>query len=310
MGKKILVILFIVVAFGIVLYVASSHIFGKLAGSVSALMPHLSSTTLQSGVRTIGSASPSFTRASGGEGAGNPSAGNSVTVPASSINPADIPSGYTLAQLSPFFHKIKFGTLSPGNIYSYGEISLSDSDQSTTTIDVTGWQIKSNRGDEYIPTAVNLYDPSGLTPPTDILLSNGQTLNIYSNTSHFNLRLNECIGYVQNVNPFNPALPMDCPYARQSDIASFTGLCQQYILSLGSCAFPDMNNASIPQNDYACRSYLDNLNYGGCFAKHVNDADFLSNEWRVWTGSNVIDPIHDTVLLLDRNGLLVDMRTY
>jgi hypothetical protein len=115
---------------------------------------------------------------------------------------------------------------------------------------------------------------------------------------------------VQNANHFTPSLPLSCPYVVQSDISSFTGECPQYIDSLTSCAVPNMNNFSIPQNDYACRTYLENLNYGGCFKKHVNDSDFLSNEWRVWTGSNIIDPLHDTVLLLDRNGLLVDLRTY
>ena len=227
-----------------------------------------------------------------------------------SINPIDIPAGYTEAQLSPFFHKIRLGGLSAGSVYSYGIISLYNSSNATTSIDVTGWEIKSNKSGEYIPQAVNLYDPSGLTAPGDILLKNGQTLNMYSNTAPFNIRLNKCIGYVGNVNKFTPALPTNCPYVNQSDISTFTGACQQYIYSLGSCAFPDMNSISIPQNDYACRAYLNNLNYGGCYKKYGNDSDFLSNEWRVWTGNNIIDSVHDVVLLLDRNGLLVDLRTY
>jgi hypothetical protein len=313
MGKKIAFILLIVVICGIVLYVASSNIFGKLGGMLSSLAPKppttvYSNTAPSSGGSTLSSGSPSWT--SGSASASTSVAANQQpTTP--TINPSDIPAGYTLAQLSPFFHQITFGSLYSGDVYSYGQISLYDSSQATTTsIDVTGWEIKSNRGGEYIPTAINLYDPSGLTAPGDIRMQSNQTLNIYSDTAPFNLRLNKCIGYMQNSNPFNPPLPTDCPYVSQSDISTFTGVCQQYVYSLGSCQLPDMNNISIPETDYACRTYLENLNYGGCFAKHVNDSDFLSNEWRVWMGSNVIDPVHDTVLLLDRNGLLVDLRTY
>lgn len=309
MGKKIAIVILIVIVLGVALYIAGSGIVGKLEGSLSALAPRAPSMVSQKSGSMISSASPSWTNGSSGSGTVAPLNSN-ANVPVSSINPADIPAGYTLAQLSPFFHKVTFGTLYAGDVYSYGEISLYDSGQSTTTIDVTGWEIKSNKSGEYIPTAVNVYDPSGLAAAGDILLSSGQTVNIYSDTAPFNLRLNECIGYLQNDNHFNPALPMSCPYVSQSDIASFTGVCQQYILSLGSCQLPDMNSISIPQNDYACRSYLDNVNYAGCFAKHANDTGFLSTEWYVWMGSNVIDPIHDTVLLLDRNGLLVDLRTY
>jgi len=309
MGEKIGVIIFIVILLCVAVYVAGSGIFEKLGGVLSNLVPHVSNTgssSVQLGGGTIAGGSPVWTSGTGSSTATNTVSGGASTT----INPNDIPAGYTIAQLSPFFHKIRFGSLYAGSTYSYGTISLSYSTNGTTTIDVTGWQIKSNRSGEYIPTAVNLYDPSGLTAPTDILMQKGQVLNIYSDTSPFNLRLNKCIGYMQNSNHFNPALPSNCPYVNQSDISTFTGACQQYIYSLGSCSLPNMNSISIPQNDYACRAYLENLNYGGCFAKHVNDSDFLSNEWRVWTGSSVIDRIHDTVLLLDRNGLLVDLRKY
>jgi len=315
MGQKIAIIFFVVIALGVVVYVAGSGVLGKLNGALSSFALHASSTTLSgsttssggvpfSGGSQISGASPVWTTAL------NYPTSTASAASVASINPSDIPAGYTAAQLSPFFHEITFGTLYAGIGSSYGQISLYDYANGTGTIDVTGWQIKSNRGGEYIPTAVDLYDPSGLTAATDIRMQNGQTLNIYSDTSPFNLRLNECIGYMQNANSFNPALPSNCPYPNQSDIATLTGVCQQYIYSLNSCALPDMNNISIPQNDYACRTYLENLNYGGCFAKHVNDSGFLSNEWRVWTGGNVIDAIHDTVLLLDRNGLLVDLRQY
>ncbi len=112
---------------------------------------------------------------------------------------------------------------------------------------------------------------------------------------------------------FTPALPMDCPYIDQSAISKmgFTGECENYIFSLGSCEVPDLNNAPIPQNDYACRDYIEsNFNYKACFSAHENDADFLSNQWWVWTGSSPLDEYHDMVDLFDKNGLLVNQYSY
>ena len=51
---------------------------------------------------------------------------------------------------------------------SYGEISLSSYNLgASSTVDITGWQIKTNRGGEYIPQAIGLYDPSGLTAESE-----------------------------------------------------------------------------------------------------------------------------------------------
>ena len=73
---------------------------------------------------------------------------------------------------------------------------------------------------------------------------------------------------------------------------------------------PDNNSPQIPTNDYACQQFLATLNYKGCFEAHESDADFFSNQWWAWTGSNILDPSHDVVNLYDRNGLLVDEYTY
>ena len=91
----------------------------------------------------------------------------------------------------------------------------------------------------------------------------------------------------------------------------FTGACTNYIYSLGTCQEPDLSNIQIPVNDYACRDYLEkNFNYQACFNTHRGDADFLLNQWWLWTGPSPLDQFHDTVRLFDKNGLLVDQYTY
>jgi len=110
---------------------------------------------------------------------------------------------------------------------------------------------------------------------------------------------------------FNPPLPVSCPYVDRSAIQNFTGSCQNYLYSLGSCQVPDPSNPSIPHTDYACQDYIENnFNYKSCFQAHVSDPNFLSNQVWVWTGSNVVNQYHDKVELFDRNGLLVDYYSY
>ena len=64
--------------------------------------------------------------------------------------------------------------------------------------------------------AVSIYDPSGLSAPSDIRLASGDTLYLYSTAAPVNLRINECVGYLPNQSQFNPQLPQNCPYLDRS----------------------------------------------------------------------------------------------
>jgi hypothetical protein len=332
MGGKIIFIIIIIVGLGLGLYLYSSGVLVKGVSGFNSLFPSPSSGGLfGSSSSTTASKSSSSTSSfwsfllpgtGAPVGPAAPSGGTTFEPPSSAagsngasvINPADIPAGYTAAQLSPYYHEVLFGTVSAGTSYYYGTITLNtyfNNTNATGTIDVTGWEIKSKDSGEYIPQAIAVYDPTGLTAPSDIRVKNGDTVYLYSSSAPFNLRLNECIGYVANVANFEPPLPLTCPYLDQSQIQNFTGQCQNYIDSIGQCQAPNMSSPQIPRTDYACQDYLENnFTYKSCFNEHDTDPNFLSNQVWVWTGSNILDPYHDTVLLLDRNGLLVDEYTY
>jgi hypothetical protein len=332
MGAKIWFVIIIIVALGIGLYLYSSGAFANGLKGINALLPAPSSTgssdaqssSLSSFWNALGfsggshaptgpslPAAPAqqttITAPSSGAGGSNVTASATTT-----INPANIPAGYTAAQLSPYFHDVLFGSVSAASFYSYGTITLNDDDyNSTGTIDITGWQIKSNNGDEYIPQAVNLYDPTGLAPASDINVKTGDTVFLYSSSAPFNLRLNECIGYAAHVANFVPALPLTCPYINQSQLQDFSGACQNYLDTVGQCQTAALSGPQVPTNDYACMNYIENnFTYRSCFDQHYTDANFLSNQVWVWTGSSPVNQYHDTVRLLDKNGLLVDLYTY
>jgi hypothetical protein len=331
MGKVVFIII-IIVALGIGLYLYSSGAFANGVKGVSALFP-ASSSVGSSSAGSSSSSLSSFWNDLGFSGSSHapigpssppaaPAQETTISAPSSgaggsnaiapAINPADIPAGYTAAQLSPYFHDVLFGSISAASFYSYGTITLNDDDyNSTGTIDITGWQIQSNDGDEYVPQAVNLYDPTGLAPESDINVKTGDTVFLYSSSAPFNLRLNECIGYAAHVANFVPALPLTCPYINQSQLQQFSGACQNYLDTIGQCQMPALSGPQVPTNDYACMNYLENnFTYRTCFDQHSEDANFLSNQVWVWTGSSPVNQYHDTVRLLDKNGLLVDIYIY
>ncbi|MBI5079515.1 hypothetical protein HZB06_02490 [Candidatus Wolfebacteria bacterium] len=231
-----------------------------------------------------------------------------------------IPEGLRQEQLSPFFNKIKIGLVSISSWTNYPSTVRLYSSSLTggEKINISGWKLKSNRGEILINRAVEIYSPQGLNNESDIVLSSAGIVNIYDgeNPISRNLRLNKCAGYLQNFYDFKPPLQQNCPAIPRSSYVHLSGECQTYVMSLGSCQLPKTSFVNIlPGNEQGnnCRMYLNAIGYNACFNKHRYDNDFLSNEWRIWIGGNisdVFDQRHDRIRLFDKNGLLADEYVY
>jgi hypothetical protein len=240
-----------------------------------------------------------------------------VQAPFEPVKPQIVPPpGFSLSQLSPFYSQIKINSVSAGS-YGPGQFSLRSDYSLKTPIDITGWHLKSYKGNITIPTAVSDYDPSGIVSKSDILLKSGDYANFYNNTSPIlaNLRLNKCMGYLDNIYEFDPALPNNCPVPyERSEISVFSGLCQNMILSTYGCSVPtaqQLNNLAT-YSDQICKTFInDRFSYKGCYQYRHNNPDFFGNEWRIWlNGAINFDQSHDLLLLFDNNGLLVDRYYY
>jgi hypothetical protein len=250
----------------------------------------------------------------------SPAPNVSLPSPAQTIPDYLIPSGFTRSQLSPYFGKARvsaqynsFYTYYPSQFTIYGGLS------SGGKVDVTGWRIRTNHGEIVVPQAIGVYNPSGLSSQGDIILSANDYVNIYVGNSPIgkNFRLNKCTGYLANDYVFFPPLPQNCPASSRSDTSYLSGPCQNYINSLWGCKVPDKSSDSFyasiggsSRDEVNCRAFLDTINQDGCFKKHRFDSDFFSNEWRAWINSYILDSQHDRVLLLDKQGLLVNEYTY
>lgn len=228
------------------------------------------------------------------------------------------PQGFTIDELSPYYRKVRITSVYPSYSSRSPRIfSLRANLSGNDSVKVSGWFLKNNKNNKVIiPQAIHLYNPfSFLGNQSDIVLSANHTVNVYFSKSPFgnNLRLNKCTGYLNNTYEAKPSFPNNCPSVRRSEIVSFPGECQSFILSLRRCEEPtgnELNLFTLP-NNLACHDFLGEINYRGCYNNYSSDADFLSREWRVWLNRGFnLDSLHDRVLLFDEKGLLVSEYVY
>lgn len=315
--KKFVFFILIIAVVGVVIYSVVTQISGTihLGGIFSPELFNYSTTPSSNSpvkipsVKTTSSV-PVPTPQNGGSG------GNTPKEP--QIIP---PTGFTLKNLSPFYGKARLSNIVPPRRYydprSITQFSIRGATgTSTIAIDVTGWEVKGNSGAQtYIPKAVSNYSMQAYGTPQsgDVILAQNELLTVYSSKSPIgvNLRLNKCAGYLNNEYKFSPSLTQTCPSVDRSAVSSFSGQCQSFIFSLYGCKEPTANEKNYYSYDNACSVFLSKLNYRGCYDAHRNDADFLGHEWRVWLDHEIpFNAEHDRILLLDKNGLLVDVYTY
>ncbi|MBI5733148.1 hypothetical protein HY967_04355 [Candidatus Jorgensenbacteria bacterium] len=219
--------------------------------------------------------------------------------------PPEPPPGFRVDQLSPYYKKFGFSLNQDGFSISAGDIG-------EKKVNITGWRFKTNRGEVIVPRAVNMYHPNGLSPEEDIVLSTGDYVNGYSSLPPLgkNVRLNRCIGHLNNQYETSPGFPDYCPeLLDRGEIVKLSGRCQSFLFSLGGCRKPTVDelNTVLGFEDLQCHAFFNRFDYVSCYNRYYYEPDFLINEWRVWLGNNVpLDPEHDWIRFFDRNNLLID----
>ena len=229
------------------------------------------------------------------------------------------PAGFSVDDLSPFYEQVQLSQVTRSSTYYKNSGSFVLQGQSKLgdeVVNVTGWHVRSNRGNPIrIPQAVRNFSSLETYAETNIFLGKSDYMRVYGAESPMGrgLRLNKCTGYLNNRYDFNPSLPSNCPSIQRGEISSLTGRCQSYLLSLWGCKEPtpeEINEYSGPK-DAGCGGYLDYKTYNGCYRVHQGDEGFFSNEWRVWVNQDFgFDGSHDRIVLYDLGGKVVDVYTY
>jgi len=216
--------------------------------------------------------------------------------------------------VSPFFEKVKIYRTEPQTYYHPSVITLSSFLAQDEKINISGWQIKSNKGSIVIPEGIEKYLDDG-SIIKDIFIKSYDTIYFLSGSNSLgygrNFRLNKCFGYFLNNFNFYPSISKNCPQPKLEQISGFDEYCQEFILKTERCKVPNYSTDLRLSLDLECRTYIDeNLNYKGCLKNYSKDKDFLENYWYIYVGYNIVSELHDTLYLRDRDGLLVNKYLY
>lgn len=215
--------------------------------------------------------------------------------------------------ISPYYGKVKLSAIRAETRYNPSLITLSVGVYPGEKINMTGWKVRARRGEIVISQGMEKYQSH--RTPNDIIIKEYTNIYLINDSNPLgrnkNFQLNKCFGYIKNYRSFYPSFYTYCPRPKLEDVSHLNPYCQEYILRLSSCEIPNYSNNMKIAGDSECVSFLnDTFNYSSCFKKHSKDEDFLKNYWYVYVGTDIIEPLHDTVYLLDPNGLIVDKYMY
>ena len=186
------------------------------------------------------------------------------------------------------------------------------------TVSLTGWRFQGNKNNNItLPQGYDAYSPfyDALGP---IIGRAGDTIRVSTERSNFmkSVRINKCMGYLNALFNPTPKFSASCPNPIDfNDITSFTGKCQNFIRSIGSCRVPTGEEMSVfRESDRSCHEFMQGkFGYESCYRAHQSDADFFSKTWQVWLKSTdflPFDSIHDRISFYDSEGRLAGEYVY
>lgn len=200
----------------------------------------------------------------------------------------------------------------------YAVIRLSSN--ATTTIDITGWTLKStNTGNTVvIPQGTYLYFSGSINDENDIYVTGGDTIYLITGKTPLGVsfKLNKCSGYLTQFQKFVPYISQNCPAPRKEDLSSIPGIvsndaCLDYIDSFPICR---VETKTLPVSwTYECKHFIETkLSYPSCVNIHKGDSDFYQHEWRVYLKRNqsLWKFERENIILYDNVGKIVNILKY
>ena len=227
--------------------------------------------------------------------------------------------------ISPYFKHLKITNARPPIVGRASLITLSTQTGALDKLDITGWQIKGKNGVFTISQGVEKYNSSNPLPKGDIQIKTGDTIYISGDFSpladrRLNYRPNQCFGYLTTGSQNFPIpVAKSCPGLNQNRLPRYLSQnCHNYIASRSNCE--TINSQKLQERDLfsdsACMAFIEsNFNYPACYNHHSQDPNFISNQWHIYMArpsveNEIMDMMHDTLYLFDKNGLAVDKFTY
>lgn len=201
----------------------------------------------------------------------------------------------------------EYMVLYAGGFYDYGT-------NKQKSISLDGWTVENNSGNRrLIPQAssVQLIDSPG-----PILLSPGEQIYLFSGDSPFgaSFRENICSGYFNESSDFNPPLQERCPEFTNEDLLKqkFNSLCVDLIDRVPVCRQVRIGFEESAAGNDCIQFTSEHINYAGCVKDYMDKDGFFTGQWRVFMkfGQKLWNPLHDRVIIRDKDGLVVDEYSY
>jgi len=193
----------------------------------------------------------------------------------------------------------------------YIEISLSFNSQQS--FDITNWKLEGKKRKVIIPQAVPLYLANRVNLQENIVLKPGDKAIFLTGKSPLGVsfRLNKCSGYFEQSQVFYPRLLEQCPYPKDENWSDdLSDECFDYIDILPRCRANFTHPFHLKSN--CIEAINKTLSYNKCVELHKDDNDFYKNEWRIYLGRSeeLWKNSHETIILYDKNGNLVEQVSY
>ncbi|MEI6345617.1 MAG: hypothetical protein WCO79_00025 [bacterium] len=193
---------------------------------------------------------------------------------------------------------------------------------STESVNITSWMLRSTKSGRQasISKAVLLpssYASTAVKGEDEIILRPGNKAIVATGRSPIgnSFLINKCMGYLNQFQTFNPYIGEYCPALRDEKMPAapnaLNDACLDYINRWPTCG---NQIRSLPEYlSHECQVWIvDHATYNSCVSLHQPDADFFSNEWRVFL--NRTEPLWKTqreiIQLLDTSGKVVDQVSY
>ena len=218
---------------------------------------------------------------------------------------------------SPYFKKMDISSVSrSGSLL----ITLRPNLYAGEEVNITGWKLQGEIGAVEIPFGIKTVFPGGISVPSDpITVTSKDTVYLTEEKSPFgrkiSFRPNICFGYLRHFYTFPLSVPSSCPDKPvERELRFFREQCQDFILhdiNFSTCTVPGHASNAAVATDSECLSYIENhFTYSACFQIHKDDENFIKNQWHIYMERDFTRAKHDTIQLLDNNGLLVDTFLY
>ena len=181
-------------------------------------------------------------------------------------------------------------------------------------LSITGWTIESEKDKTRykIPQVYEIPKYAYNQNLVNVNLNPRAYAIVYSgeNSLGVGFRTNKCTGYLNEDSDSRPALSKKCPSPDKEEVQGFNLYCQNKINRTPKCGEPDFNDTKLTNE---CRAFLrESFGYGACVTANREFYDFFENEWRVYLkrSKSIWNNTQDEIILRDRNGLVVDRRSY